>query len=195
MDVLPALIAFLESSKYFLIFTGTYIEGSTVMMATGLLWHLGTVEFWPAYIALVLGDILSDIMWYFVGYFGARRFFARFGHWFGVTPDIIAKVERRFGIYHTKVLLMSKLSMGFGMFAIPILATAGMLRIPFARYVAINLFGSTIWVCSVMLVGYWFGNVLDYIPPDFQIALAIASPLLFFYLLKVGAKKLETLDW
>ena len=195
MTFIPSLIAFLESSKYFLIFAGTYIEGTTVMMATGMLWHLGTADFWPAYGALILGDILSDIMWYFVGYHGARWFFDRWGHWFGITPPIIAKVGRRFGIYHTKVLLMSKLSMGFGMFAIPILTVAGMLRVPFSRYVAINLFGSTIWVLFVMLVGYYFGNLLDFIPRDFQIALAIASPMLFFYILRIGARKLEKVDW
>ena len=195
MFSIPSLIALLESSKYVLIATGTFVEGSTVMMATGLLWGLGTVSFWPAYGALVLGDILSDIMWYFVGYHGARPFFARWGHWFGVTPPIIDKIERRFGVYHTKVLIMSKLSMGFGMFAIPILATAGMLRVPFTRFVAINLLGSFVWVFSVMLVGYWFGNVLDLIPQQFQLALAIASPLLFFIILKRGAKMLEKVDW
>jgi len=195
MPFLTSFIAFLETSKYVLIFIGCYLEGSTVMMTTGLLWGLGTVEFWPAYGALILGDILSDIMWYFIGYYGARRFFGRWGHWFGVTPTIIDKVERRFGIYHTKVLIASKLSMGFGMFAVPILATAGMLRVPFARYVTINLFGSMVWVFSVMLVGYWFGNVLDYIPKNFQLALAIASVLFFFYILKKGAKMLEKVDW
>jgi membrane protein DedA with SNARE-associated domain len=109
MDFFAPLLAFLESSKYALIFIGCYVEGSTVMMTTGLLWRTGIVAFWPAYLTLIVADVLSDIMWYFVGRYGARPFFNRWGHWFGATPDIVAKVERRFARYHTKILAISKL--------------------------------------------------------------------------------------
>lgn len=194
MPFIPSFIAFLESSKYFLIFAGSYIEGSAVMMTTGLLWHLGTVEFWPAYIALLLGDVLSDTMWYFIGYHGARRFFARWGHWFGMTPDVIEKVERRFHHYHLRILIISKLTMGFGL-AVPVLTVAGMLRVPFSRYLIINLLGGIAWVLFLMGIGYYFGNLLAYIPKDFQVVIAIAIPILFFFILREISQKLKTVDW
>lgn len=194
MAILPSLIAFLEGSKYVLIFIGCYIEGSAVMMTTGLLWHLGKVDFWPAYLALLSADILSDTMWYMIGYHGARRFFNRWGHWFGMTPEIIAKVERKFHHHHINILIISKLTMGFGL-AVPVLTVAGMLRVPFSRYILINLLGGIVWILCLMGIGYYFGNLLDYIPHDFQVGLAVALPIFFFLVLKLITRKLQTVDW
>jgi len=195
MALLPSLLAFIENSKYVLIFIGTYVEGSSVMMATGLLWHLGTVEFWPAYLALFLGDILSDVMWYFVGYYGAQPFIKRWGHYIDMTPDVIEKVERRFHLYREKILFTSKLTMGFGFLAIPVLTIAGMLRVPFSHFLAINTVGSFIWIAFLMLVGSYFGNVLDNIPQDFQTAIVVITPFLFFFALRAVNRHLKTLDW
>lgn len=194
MALLPSLISFLESSRYVLIFLGSFLEGSAVMMTTGLLWHLGTVAFWPAYLALLLGDILADTVWYAVGYFGARPFFNRYGHWFGTTPEVIQKVEGKFHQYHTNILIISKLTMGFGL-AVPVLTVAGMLHVPFLRYITINILGGIVWILFLMGVGYYFGNLLAYIPKDFQIAIAIALPLVFFFALTKVAQRLKTVDW
>lgn len=194
MELLPAVLTFLESSKYTLIFLGSFIEGSAVMMATGLLWHIGTVAFWPAYGALLVGDFLADIMWYLIGRFAARSFFVRWGHFINLTPEIIEKVERRFNHHHMKILIISKLTMGFGL-AVPILTVAGMLRVSFLRYITINVLGGIVWIFFLMGIGYYFGNVLQYIPKDFQIAIGIIIPLLLFLALRAMSKKLATIDW
>jgi len=194
MHILIAFVAFLESSKYVLIALGSFFEGSAVMMATGLLWHTGVVSFWFAYAMLLAGDILSDMMWYFIGFFGGRPFFGKWGHLMGVTPEIFEKVERRFHRYHMRILIFSKLTMGLGL-ATVILSVAGMLRISFVRYFLINLIGGFIWVFSLMSIGYFFGNVLIYVPREFKIAIAIAIPILFLFAMRSLTKKLATLDW
>ncbi len=194
MPFFAPVLAFLESSKYVLIFIGCYIEGSTVMMTTGLLWHTGVVAFWPGYATLVIADVLSDIRWYFVGCYGARPFMNRYGHWFGMTPDIVSKIERRFGRYHIKILAISKLTMGFG-FAVPVLAVAGMLHVPLKRFIVINTLGSLVWVLANMAVGYYFGNFVIAVPREFQIALLIALPIAFFLGIQLLTKKLKKVDW
>ncbi len=194
MSLFAAFIAFLEGSKYILIFLGSFFEGSAVMMTTGLLWHIGVVRFWPAYLALMAGDILSDIMWYAIGYFAARPFFARWGYLINATPEVIGRIERRFHRYHTRILVISKLTMGLGLAAV-ILTVAGMLRISFVRYVTINVLGGIVWILFLMGIGYYFGNLLQYVPKDFQIAIAIAVPFAFFFALKTINKKLAALDW
>jgi len=194
MEILGSIIAFFEATKYPLIFAGCYIEGTVVMMGTGILWHSGVVNFWPAYVALVLGDFLSDLMWYFIGYYAARKSIDRWGHRFGLTPENMAKVERRFHKYHTQILYISKLSMGFGL-AVATLTTAGMLRVPLWRYVAINLSGGLVWVFAMMLVGYYFGNILALIPEQLQLAFALATLALAFLGLKWLSQKLATSDW
>lgn len=194
MISLASLIAFLQASKYPLIFVGCYIEGTVVMLATGILWHKGTVDFWPAYIALLSADFFADLMWYAVGYYGARKFIERWGHHAGLTHENLAKVERRFHKHHTWILLVSKLSMGFGL-AVATLTTAGMLRVPLSRYMLINGIGGAVWVYGMMIVGYYFGNVLEYIPRDLQIGFAILVLAAIFFGLKKLNEKLAQSDW
>jgi membrane protein DedA with SNARE-associated domain len=194
LPFIAPFVAFLEVTKYPLFFAGSYIEGTVVMLTGGILLKLGQVEFLPLYISLILGDVLSDIMWYWIGYFGARRFVMRWGHLVGATPEIVEKMEHRFHKYHLRILVISKLTMGFGL-AVPILTTAGMLRVSFKRYCAINIIGSFIWVAFVIFVGYNFGDVLAYFPEKYQVGLFFVMIAAFFVGLRYLTKKLETVDW
>ena len=197
MDLVPFLsnfVAILEASKYFLLFAGAYLEGTVVMMTGGLLWRLGQVEFWPAYGALMLGDFLSDMMWYFIGYFGARPFVARWGHLFGASPKVVKKIERRFHRYHTGILVISKLTMGFGL-AVGTLMTAGMMRVSLVRYVTINVLCGIVWIFVIMLVGYYFGNILAYIPRQLQIVGGVAVVVGFFFGVRALSAQLAKSDW
>ena len=188
------IIAFLEASKYFILFAGSFIEGSVVMMGGGILWHLGEVSFWPMFGALLLGDILADLMWYFLGYFGARRFIMRWGHIVNATPAIIEKVERRFHTYHTRILIISKLTMGFGL-AAATLMTAGMLRVPLMRYVIIQLLGGIVWVFFLVMIGSYFGNLLQSVPVKLQLVLASAILIGAFFGLRALNTRLAKSDW
>jgi membrane protein DedA with SNARE-associated domain len=194
MDFLPQLLVFLEAAKYPLLFVGCFIEGTVVMMAAGVLWHAGTVDFLPAFISLLLADFLADLVWYFVGYFGARKVVERWGHRFGLTHENLSKVERRFHKHHTWILLVSKLSMGFGL-AVATLTTAGMLRVPLYRYAIINGLGGVVWVFAMMLVGYYFGNVLALVPTEYQVVIAVTVLALIFLGLQLLNKRLANSDW
>lgn len=84
--------------------------------------------------------------------------------------------------------------MGFGL-AVATLTTAGMLRVPLSRYIAINLSGGLVWVFAMMMVGYYFGNVLAYIPEQLQLIFALGVLTAAFFGLKWLSQKLATSDW
>lgn len=175
-----SLIAALVASKYVLLSVGTFFEGPVVMMGAGFLLHLGQVAFLPAYIAVVVGDFVADLVWYWVGYFAARRAIERFGHWVGATPRVIEHVELLFKKYDTKILTISKLTMGFGTGTATLL-TAGMLRISFLRYAVVNLLAGLAWTLLLMVLGYFFGNLYALIPWSYKlVAIAITLTLFFF---------------
>lgn len=164
------------------------------MISGGFLYHIGQAAFWPTYLALVAGDFLADVMWYWVGYWGARPFFNRFGHIFGLTPDVILKIERRFNLYHDWILAISKLTMGFGL-ALATLTVAGMLRMPFWRYALINLVCGFVWTFILFGLGYLFGNAYELIPGYFKIIFLALSIIAVFAGLKIASKKLATSEW
>ena len=185
---LPQVAAFVESSKYILFFIGTFTEGPLVMIGAGLLWRLGQVAFWPTYLAMVAGDFTADLVWYWVGYFTARRLIERFGHWIGVTPLVIEEMERLFKKYDLKILTISKLTMGFGTGTATLL-TAGMLGVSFVRYAIVNLIGGFVWVFFLMMAGYFFGNIYVVIPWYFQIAFTLVVFVAIFFGLRAFSRR------
>lgn len=188
------IIALVESSKYILVFFGSFFEGTVVMMTSGVFWRLGGLEFWPMYIALVAGDFIADIVWYAVGYFGARPFVTRWGHLFGATPEVVDKVTERFRKHQVTILIVSKLTTGFG-FALATLITAGMLHVPIRLYMAVQFFGGLVWVFMVVMVGYYFGDLFANAPQALQIVLSATLLLAAFFGLRLLSARLAKSNW
>ena len=84
--------------------------------------------------------------------------------------------------------------MGFG-FAIATLITAGMLKVPFVRYFTINFLGGLIWIYGLMLIGYYFGNIVLLVPRELQIVVAVSGIIAFFYILKIISARLAKTEW
>ncbi len=167
--------------KYGLVFVAAFFEGPVVMMTAGFLFHLRQLKFLPMYAALVGGDFAADIMWYGVGYLGARNIIVKYGKFFKMTPQTIDFLEKKFKKHESKVLFISKLTMGLGL-AVPILIVAGMLRVSFKKYIIFNLLGGLLWTLFLVIVGSIFGNVYNLIPESFKTVAVVGIIILFFTL-------------
>lgn len=191
---LHQVVAALEASKYFLLFLGSFLEGSIVMMGGGVLWHLGKVDFWPMYFAVMGGDILSDLVWYCVGYFAARPLIIRWGYLVEATPLVLEKLERRFKRHQNYVLLASKLTMGFGLM-IATLITAGMIRMSIWRYALINIGAGFLWIYFLVIIGYYFGNLFELIPGELQIGFGVATIIGAYFGMKQISRWIARSNW
>lgn len=184
------LALWLESSKYILLIVGTIIEGPVVMMASGFLYGLGQFTLFPMYLALVFGDFIADIGWYLLGRYGTRNAIYKYGHFIGVTPATIERVENQFIKYHQKILIISKLTMGLG-FAAVILVVAGMFKVPFKNYVILNLIGGFIWTALLVTVGYFLGNIFMVIPLEMKIIFGLVVLIAIVFGLRYANKYLK----
>jgi membrane protein DedA with SNARE-associated domain len=160
---LTNFLVWIQPYKYIVLFFGAIVEGPMLMMASGFLYHLGQFDFLPMYIALMGGDFVADIGWYCLGRFGGQAFIFKYSYLFHITRETLEKVESRFKKYHQKILIISKLTMGFG-FSHAVLTVAGIFRVPFKNYAMLNLFGGFIWTLFLLTIGYFFGNVYAIIP-------------------------------
>lgn len=188
------MYAFVEASKYVLLWLGCYFEGTLAMVTGGILIRLHQADFWTVYPVLVTSDFLADVTWYGIGYFGARRFVERWGQVVGVSMAVVERIERLFHKYHTSILIVSKLTMGFGL-AVGTLFTAGLMRVPFMRFCIINFLGSLVWVLFLIAVGYYFGNVLALIPPRWQVASTVAALAAGFFFVRYLTTRIANTDW
>jgi membrane-associated protein len=191
MDIIfHNILSWIESSKYVLLFLGTIIEGPVVMMASGFLYKLGKFELLPMYIALVSGDFTADIGWYCFGRYGTRNTILKYGHYLGLNSELLEKIENRFIKYHQKILIISKLTMGFG-FAFIVLIVAGIFKVPFKNYVILNLIGGFIWTAFIVTIGYFLGNIFLLIPESFKIIFIIFVLIAFILGLRYANEYLK----
>ncbi|MFA6269896.1 MAG: DedA family protein [Candidatus Paceibacterota bacterium] len=186
------IVWWIDSSKYFLLFLGCIFEGPIVMLTSGFLYHLGQFNFWQMYFALVLGDFTADIIWYCIGRYGTRDITFKYGKFFGLTPETLAKVEGWFTKYHQKILIISKLTTGFG-FAVAVLVTAGMFKVPFKKYLILTLFGGFIWTAMLITIGYFFGNIFILIPGSMKIIFLVIIFLIFVFGIKFLNNRLKNI--
>ena len=162
----------LDALKYPLVFLLALVEGPMVMVASGMLYHQGFFSFWPLYFCLIFGDLAADLGWYAVGFYGARKFVDRWGHYLSLTPESMDKLETLFKNHHDKILFLSKITMGFG-FALATLMAAGMAKVPLKKYAFYNFIGGFVWTGILMAVGYFFGQIYTLLDKGFKAAFIV----------------------
>ncbi|NVN97019.1 DedA family protein [Candidatus Nomurabacteria bacterium] len=177
------LLAWIDSSKYILLFLGMIVEGPLIMLTSGFLYKLGQFSFLPMYLVLVFGDFTADMIWYCIGRFGTRSTIFKYGHYVGITPDKLEKIERGFHKYHQKILIINKLTMGFG-FSIVTLVVAGMFKVPYKNYIILNLIGGFIWTLILVTLGYFLGNIFSVVPTSMK----VVSVVTMFTIFTLGIK-------
>lgn len=154
---IETLTALILHYKYAFIFVAAPFVGPIVTLLSGALLRLGTLELVPVLIALMLSELTADILWYALGARYGERFGLRYGKHFGITHERIQHVRRAYHRYHDSIILISKLTAGFGI-APAIFFTAGVARVPFNRYMLMNLIGQVIWTPVMLAVGYYLGE-------------------------------------
>jgi membrane protein DedA with SNARE-associated domain len=133
-------------------------EGPWISLILGVVLRLGFLYFWPIYIALMLGDLVGDVIWYYIGRRYGHSFITKHGHRFNITEEAVGRLTRLFHKHKHVVLFLSKISNGMG-FALVTLMTAGMIRIPFGRYILVNAVGQLVWTGFLIGTGFFFSNL------------------------------------
>ena len=149
-------------------------EGPILSVLFGILLQLGYFNFFLVFGALMVGDLIGDVLWYHVGRRFGHRFIARFGKYFGMTEERSAKVVEIFHRRKDFILIISKITNGFG-FSLVTLITAGLAHIPFRRYMLLNFLGQFIWTGILIALGYFFGNLYVTIEKGFGRMSAVAA--------------------
>ena len=175
--ILITALAYTYSLKYFLVFLGGVIEGPIVMLACGILYKLGFFSIVPLYLCLVFGDLIADVIWYYVGYYFARPVLEKHGKFMSITPERFEKIKELFHRKHEMIMFFSKVTMGFGL-AIGVMVVAGAIKIPIKAFVIWNLLGEFVFVATMLLLGYFFGNIYLYVEGSFRWGLIIGLVLL-----------------
>lgn len=163
------------------------VEGPIMALLGGLLLKLGYFSFIPLYFALMAGELIGDICWYWIGYRFGHKFIARFGKYFSITENVVSTVTRIFHKYTNRILIINKLTMGLG-FAVATLITAGIAKIPFKQYITLNFFGQFLWTAFLLVVGHSLGQL--YVAVDNVLGkVSIVASIILIFMALIGYGK------
>lgn len=104
-----------------------------------------------ATIAATLGDNLG----FALGYYGGRPLLGRYQSIFRVRALSLERGERLFARYGALTVFFARFIFGMRVVAGPM---AGVLRMPWRRFLVFNFLGAAVWVTVVSGAGYLFGQ-------------------------------------
>lgn len=196
--LLPTLDQFSEwfiQYKYFVIFPAAVVEGPIVCIICGFLVSLKLLNPELVYVVLVVADLVGDSFFYTLGRFGGTRFVNHFGHYVGATKERVEGLEKHFKNHTNKTIIISKLT---NFTAIFVLVAAGLVKMPYWRFLWINFIVTLPKSLALLVIGFFFGHAYNtfgsYIDTTGLIVFLFVAIGIIIYLFVKKSKKHENSD-
>lgn len=170
--VLASLTPILASHGYLAVFGFLFIEsfgapvpGQTMLMAAGVFAGAGKLNVAGVAIVGFLAAVAGDNVGYLIGHLGGRGLVLRFGRYIFVTEERLKKVEDFFGRHGGKIVAVARFLDGLRQLNGVV---AGIVGMPWRRFLACNALGAMAWVGVWTSVGYLAGGHLTVIYQQFH---------------------------
>src|SRR3954453_15176636 len=138
---------------------GVPLPGETTLIAAALLASQGNLRIEFVIAAAAAGAIIGDSFGYVVGPRAARRLFERRGRRFHhFSEDRSVRAEKSFHKYGVWTVFFGRFVALLRIFAGPM---AGMLRMPYPKFLAANAAGGIAWSTTIGIVAYNIGDNAD----------------------------------
>jgi membrane protein DedA with SNARE-associated domain len=143
---------------YLLLALLVMVEGPVVTLAGAVAASAGYMEPVWVFFSAAIGNLISDTLWYTLGYLGKMEWLHRYGGWFGLREEYVHRFNHDIQIHAAKLLFIAKLTLGF---SIPTLVATGLSRVPLRRWFFVLALGETIWTGSLVVTGFYFGKYVQ----------------------------------
>jgi membrane protein DedA with SNARE-associated domain len=179
--LLTRVLPLLATYGYAILLPVAVIEGPAMAMVAGALVAAGQLNGVAACLLLVAADLVGDAGYYGLGRFGHAPLLKRISKRLSLTPERFHPLEQRFRDNDWKLLMIGK-TQALGSV---ILYFAGASRMPFLRYMVLNVVGTLPKVILFELAGYFIGqsilHSMKYIDYITVVMFGVAMILLVLY--------------
>lgn len=149
-----SLISLIGTYGYFAVFLGGIFEGETVLILGGLAAYGGFLKLPLVLFFALAGAMASDWTWFFVGRYRGKKIIERWPRLKNMMIKPQMHVDKR------AVFLSFALRFMFG-FRTVVPLSLGMSHIKTSVFLIFNSIGLILWVFSVGISGYFFGDVME----------------------------------
>ena len=163
--------------------TGILIPSEAISPFAGYLVSQGDMNMFGAVAAGVLGNLAGSCIAYFIGFWGGRELWLRYGRYVGVRAHHLSIAEKWFDKYGEFTVFVSR--------CLPVVRTfisfpAGTARMSFAKFGLYTLMGCVPWVLALTYLGYLLGAnwervrcCLRYL--DYAVGLALVAGAFYLF--------------
>lgn len=187
------LLSFLQANGYAIMFILMVIEGPIVTYVAAFAASLGIFNVYYVLIISFLGNIIGDIVVFYMGRFGRRYVIERYvSHW--LKAKKIKKIRKYLKENPGKTIAVIKLTPGL---PVPGVMLTGVSEIPFKTflyYSSILCFGYSL---TMTLLGFYSGIALGSLPKyirgaEYVIIGVLLFAIIIYYLMKYVSKIIAT---
>ena len=159
---------------------GIPVPGETTLLFVSFLaWSEHELQLGHIILVGIAACTLGDNLGYAIGYRGGRPLLDRYLRLLHIPAHTIGRGERLFERYGPVTIFFARFIFGIRVIAGPL---AGVLRMPWKKFLLFNFLGASVWVSVISLVGYFFGSQWDRLiqwMKRFNIAIAVVAVLVF----------------
>ena len=186
---MASVLALLIQYKYLILFPIAVIEGPFTAIIVGFLASSNVFNIFLVYFVVVLGDMVGDSLYYFLGRLSGSSIIKHGGR-LGITSEKIEVAKQYFADYHHRTLIISKLAYGVGISG---LVAAGILKISYKKFIKTCLYIALIQSAFLISIGFLFGHaylqIEKYLNTYAKIVLIVALILVgYFAFSKIKSK-------
>jgi membrane-associated protein len=149
-------VALLLHYKYWILFPLACFEGPLISVVVGFLVSLGYFNPLAAYAIFILGDVIPDGIYYYIGRYGKRaELVDRWGTKIGLGPKRVDAIARLWAEHPGKMMWVTKFAYGL---STPLLIFAGLVHVPAKTFFRYSVPYSLLQYAVLMTLGYFFGS-------------------------------------
>ncbi|HEX5612262.1 MAG TPA: DedA family protein [Burkholderiales bacterium] len=132
-----------------------FLPGDSLLFVTGALAAAGGMDIGTVMAVLILAALCGDNVNYWIGrWVGPRIFKVRESRW--LNPKHLERTHAFYERHGGKTIILARF--------VPIVRTyvpfvAGLGAMPYLRFLAFSVVGALVWVFSLCIAGYFFGNL------------------------------------
>jgi len=134
------------------------VEGPIVTLGAAFLASMGYFNFSIVLILSILGDIIGDIILYFIGFSSQKNSFFKKRAFSQSNSQIVNSIKENFQKKGAQIIFFTKITTGLCYITFIL---AGMLRLNFKKFLLFSFLGGIIWSSFLVAIGYYFGHLAE----------------------------------
>ena len=138
--------------------TGIPIPGETITIVGGFLAGSGELNYWLVLLTTILGAITGDSCGYWLGRVGGWELLFKITQFFCLPETKVQQAKIKFTENAAQAVFFGRFITLLRIFAGPI---AGIVKMPYGKFLFYNFMGATIWGAVVVTIAYFAGRVIS----------------------------------